>query len=71
MEIFNLFKILLYVDPTKSYLNLKIGLPPVPKAGSSATLFDQKTLFKAKLIDRKALIKSSKLFRVLECKHFG
>ena len=35
MEIFNLFMILLKVDPIQSYLLLKMGLPPVLKAGSS------------------------------------
>ncbi len=29
---------MLQVDPKQSYLNLKIGLPPVPKAGSSGTV---------------------------------
>ena len=34
MEIFNLFRILLYVGPIQIYLHLKMGLPPVLKAGS-------------------------------------
>jgi hypothetical protein len=29
---------MLQVDPVQSYLNLKIGLPPVLKAGSSGSL---------------------------------
>jgi hypothetical protein len=38
MEIFNLFRILIYVDSIQSYLHLKMGLPPVLKAVSSGTL---------------------------------
>ncbi len=38
---------MLQVDPIQSYLNLKIGLPPVLKAGSSGNIkiknLDQKT----------------------------
>ncbi len=30
-----MFWFMLQVDPVQSYLNLKIGLPPVLKAGSS------------------------------------
>jgi hypothetical protein len=33
-----MFWFMLQVDPIQSYLNLKIGLPPVLKAGSSGNL---------------------------------
>ena len=35
MEIYNLFRILLYVSPIQNYLYLKMALSPVLKAGSS------------------------------------
>jgi len=38
MEIINLFRILLFVGPIQSYFNLKMGLPPALKAGSSGIL---------------------------------
>jgi hypothetical protein len=35
LKFLNIFWFMLQVDPIQSYLNLKIGLPPVLKAGSS------------------------------------
>ncbi len=35
LKFFNTFWFTLQIDPMQSYLNLKIGLPPVLKAGSS------------------------------------
>ncbi len=35
LKFLNMFWFMLKVDPIQSYLNLKIGLPPVLKAGSS------------------------------------
>ena len=43
-----MFSFMLQVDPVQSYLNLKIGLPPVLKAGSSGTSI--KDLFERKKI---------------------
>jgi hypothetical protein len=36
-----MFWFMLQVDTIQSYLNLKIGLPPVLKAGSSGKIFRQ------------------------------
>jgi hypothetical protein len=45
-----MFWFMLQVDPIQSYLNLKIGLPPVLKAGSSGKILHKlksdKSLFK-------------------------
>ena len=46
MEIFNLFRILLYVGPTQSYMHLKMGLPPVLNAGSSGKSYFNETNLK-------------------------
>ncbi len=39
-----MFLFTLQVDPVQSYLNLKIGLPPVLKAGSSGSLTKHKRI---------------------------
>ena len=36
---------MLQVDPIQSYMRLKIGLPPVLKAGSSGTSFSHDTVY--------------------------
>ncbi len=39
LKFLNMFWFMEQVGPIQSYLNLKIGLPPVLKAGSSGKLF--------------------------------
>jgi hypothetical protein len=45
MEIYNLFRILLYVGPIQSYLYLKMDLPPVLKAVSSGIFKNEDFIF--------------------------
>jgi hypothetical protein len=40
LKFLNMFRFMVQVNPIQSYLNLKIGLPPVLKAGSSGTLLN-------------------------------